>query len=64
MRLYQIIFKVPDNFNPDQMQLSASSKFNMEVCGEGFIGHTTFAECEETKPDAIAQETKDDSSNN
>lgn len=48
MKLYQVIFKVPDNFEPDKLELSASSDFDVEVCSEGFISSSCFAECEES----------------
>lgn len=46
MKLYQIIMAVPDDFVPEEMTLSASSKFEVSVCSEGFIGPKSFVECE------------------
>lgn len=46
MKLYQIIMKVPDDFVPEEMQLTASSKYKVEICSEGFIGPESFVEAE------------------
>lgn len=45
MRLYQIIMKVPDDFNSDDLQLSAQYKDPIEICSEGFIGPPRMVEC-------------------
>ena len=47
MKLYQIIMKVPDDFVPEEMQLTASFKDVIEICSEGFIGPESFIEVEE-----------------
>lgn len=38
MKLYQIIMEVPDNFNPDEMELRASCDKEIKISSEGFIG--------------------------
>lgn len=63
MKLYQIIMKVPDNFVPDEMQMTAISPAGtVEICTEGFIGPLNFIECEETAPEAADDEVVAESS--
>lgn len=52
MRLYQIIMKVPDDFAPDEMTLSATySEGDIDICSEGFVGDMKLVECEEAPSD-------------
>lgn len=37
MKYYQITFSVPDDFDPDQLELSANDKYKMELVSEGFV---------------------------
>lgn len=47
MKLYQIIMEVPDDFIPEEMQLTGSYKAPIEVYSEGFIGSASFVKCTE-----------------
>lgn len=39
MRLYQMVMKVPDNFVPEELHVSAYfAGGDIELCNEGFIG--------------------------
>lgn len=36
MKTYQITFAVPDNFDPDEMELNVGYKYELSICDEGF----------------------------
>lgn len=36
MKTYQITFAVPDNFDPDEMELNVGYKDELSICDEGF----------------------------
>lgn len=49
MKLYQIIMTVPDDFNPEEVELRAHSKMPIKIATEGFVGPFKMIEC---APDA------------
>lgn len=45
MKLYQLILIVPDDFNPDEMELKVECGKPVNLASEGFIGPEKIVEC-------------------
>ena len=46
MKLYQLILAVPDDFNPDELQLKVECNKHIELASEGFIGPEKIVVCD------------------
>lgn len=54
MKLYQIVMEVPDDFVPEEMELTASFDGDVNICCEGFLSCKCFtAKSDEVDLDSI-----------
>lgn len=72
MRLYQMVMKVPDNFVPEELHVSAYfAGGDIELCNEGFIGPVNLVqfsnaplETADSRPNGTLDANKDSSDAN
>lgn len=54
MRLYQLVLKVSDDFNPDEADVSIQCDSSVDVVSEGFIGPAFMIDCAEVDGPTLA----------